>query len=93
MDKEETEKKEMIDLTGYWFANFGADLANAKIEGSRILTLTGLYDPDTFLDVLTKSITDSIPEQARKILEESNQRIVIRAFNRIDNPFAGVKLT
>ena len=86
------EKKEMVDLTGHWFVNFGADLATAKIEGSRIVTLTGSYDPDTFMDVLTKSITDSIPEQAREILEESGQRIVIRAFNRIDNPLVGVKM-
>ena len=81
------EKKEMVDLTGHWFVNFGTKMDRIEIEGSRIVTLTGLYDPDTFLDILTKSITDSLPEAARKILEESSQRIVIRTFNRIDQQF------
>ena len=94
-NKEETDnKKEMVDLTGHWFVNFGAQLVSANIEGSRILTLNGEFDPDDLLDLLVKHITDTLPDEAKKLIEKSEQRIVIRSFNRIDPPIViGAKLT
>ena len=84
MDKEETDKKELVDLTGHWFVYFGVDLEEAKIEGSRILTLNGGFDPDNLIDLLCKHIQDSLPQEAKDIIGRSGQRIVIRSFNRID---------
>ena len=78
--------KNLVDLTGHWFVNFGVDLPEATIEGSRILTLNGGFDPDIFIDVLTAKIQDTLPQNARDIITKSGQRIIIRAFNRIDNP-------
>jgi len=72
-----------INLTGCWFVNFGADLPNGSIEGSRILTLKGDFDPDTLMDVLVENIYNDLPENARKLLNKHKLRIVIRAFNRI----------
>ena len=80
------QEKKLIDLTGHWFVNFGADMQDGKMEGCRILTLNGSFDPDTFIDVLMDSIQQSLPQEAKDALAESKQRIIIRAFNRIDNP-------
>lgn len=86
-NKEETDKKEMVDLTGHWFVYFGVDLEAAKIEGSRILTLNGEFDPDELIDLLVHHIQDSLPQEAKDIISKSSQRIVIRSFNRIDPSF------
>ena len=88
MDKEETDNKEMIDLTGHWFVYFGVDLEEAKIEGSRVLTLNGEFDPDDLIDLLVHHIQDSLPQGAKDIISKSGQRIVIRSFNRIDPSFS-----
>ena len=80
------DKKNMVDLTGHWFVNFGADTEDAKIEGSRILTINGPFDADTLMTTLTEHVQDSLPDPAKKILKKSGQKIVIRAFNRIDAP-------
>ena len=81
------QEKKLIDLTGHWFVNFGVDMQDgSKMEGCRILTLNGGFDPDTFIEVLMDSIQQSLPQEAKDALAESKQRIIIRAFNRIDNP-------
>ena len=72
-----------ICLTGCWFVNFGVDLATAKIEGSRILTLKGNFDPDNLMDILVNAIYEDLPDQAKELLDKANQKPVIRAFNRI----------
>ena len=90
--EEETEKKDMVDLTGHWFVSFGVEVEEAKMEGSRILTLRGEFDPDTLIDVLTSTVQKSMPKYARELLDKYKQKIIIRSFNRIDNPLVGVKL-
>ena len=78
------QEKKLIDLTGHWFVNFGVDMQDgSKMEGCRILTLNGGFDPDTLIDVLVDSIQKSLPQEAKDALAESKQRIIIRAFNRI----------
>ena len=81
------EKNNLVDLTGHWFVNFGADLETAKIEGSRIITLNGTFDVDHLITILVEHIQDSLPQNAKEILkQDGNNKIVIRAFNRMDNP-------
>ena len=80
------QEKKLVDLTGHWFVNFGSDMQDGKMEGCRILTLNGGFDPDTLIDVLVDSIQQSLPQEAKDALAKSKQRIIIRAFNRIDNP-------
>ena len=72
-----------INLTGCWFVHFGADMPDCRIEGSRILSLKGNFDPDTLMDVLVENIYNDLPEKGRELLDKHNQRIVIRTFNRI----------
>lgn len=79
----EHQSSESINLTGCWFVNFGADLPDGSIEGSRILTLKGNFDPDTLMNMLEENIYDVIPERGKEMLNKHNKRIIIRAFNRI----------
>ena len=72
-----------INLTGNWFVHFGADLPDCSIEGSRILTLKGNFDPNNLIDVLVENIYNDLPEKGKEWLNKHKQRIVIRAFNRI----------
>lgn len=89
MENEETDKNtNMIDLTGHWFVYFGADLEDVKIEGSRVITLTGEFDPDELINLLVHHIQDSLPQAAKDIISKGGQRIVIRSFNRIDPSFS-----
>lgn len=74
---------ESINLTGCWFVNFGADLPDCSIEGSRFLSLKGNFNPDTLMDVLVENIYNDLPEKGKEWLNKYKQRIVIRAFNRI----------
>ena len=74
---------ESINLTGNWFVHFGADMPDCSIEGSRILSLKGNFNPDTLIDMLVDNIYKDLPENGRKMLDAHNSRIVIRAFNRI----------
>lgn len=72
-----------INLTGCWFVHFGADLPSMKIEGSRILSLKGNFDPDDLMDIIVDAIYNDIPEKAKELLDKASQKPVIRAFNRI----------
>ena len=72
-----------INLTGNWFVYFGADMPDCSIEGSRILTIKGNFDPDTLIDVLVENIYNDLPEKGKEALDKHNSRIVIRSFNRI----------
>ena len=85
------EEKNMVDLTGHWFVNFGVETPEVKMEGCRVLTLTGNFDPDTLIETLVDSIQKSLPQEAKDALKDTKQRIVIRAFNRIDNPVLSLR--
>ena len=74
---------ERINLTGCWFVNFGLDTLQGKMEGSRIITLKGNFDPDNIIDILTDAIYGDLPDNAKEFVDKSGQRIAIRAFNRI----------
>ena len=74
---------EKINLTGSWFVYFGLDTLQGKIEGCRILTLKGNFDPDNLIDILTDAIYGDLPDNAKEFIDNSGQRVVIRVFNRI----------
>lgn len=74
---------EKINLTGSWFVHFGLDTLQGKIEGSRIITLKGNFNPDNLIDILTDAIYGTLPDNVKEFIDKSGQRIAIRAFNRI----------
>ena len=80
--EEEKEKKD-INLTGHWFVYFGLDTLQGKMEGSRILTLKGNFNPDNIINILTDAIYGDLPDNVKEFIDNSGQRIAIRAFNRI----------
>ena len=79
----EQQSSNSINLTGCRFVYFGADMPDCRIEGSRILTLKGNFDPETLMEVIVKNIYNDLPENGKELLNKHNQGIVIRAFNRI----------
>ena len=72
-----------INLTGSWFVHFGLVSLQGNMEGSRILTLKGNFDPDNLIDILTDAIYGDLPDNAKEFVDGSGQKVVIRAFNRI----------
>ena len=72
-----------INLTGSWFVNFGLDIDQGKIEGCRIITLKGNFNPDTLIDTLVDAIYRDLPDNAREFIDRSGKMLIIRAFNRI----------
>ena len=81
-EQEKTGNK--IDLSGHWFVWFGVELEAGKLEGSRIITLNGKFDPDDILSILIDKIQETLPKYARDFLDEHDRKVVIRSFNRID---------
>ena len=79
MDSEQDEKN-MIDLSGHWLVHFGY---LDKMEGSRIITLNGKFDKDTFLDEIGKHIYDTFDEGVRKTLDDLGVVLVVRNMSRI----------
>ena len=77
-------QKSLIDLTGHWFVSFGVEVDEAKMEGSRIITLNGKFDPDELIDILSAKVQETIPKYAKDILDKYKHKVVIRSFNRID---------
>ena len=75
---------ELVDLTGHWFVSFGVEVDEAKMEGCRIITLKGRFDPDCLIDILTDKVQETLPDYARELLAKYKQKVVLRAFNRID---------
>lgn len=73
-------EKNGIDMTGRWFVHFGY---LDKVEGSRIVTLNGEFDPDDLLDEITKSIYATLDEGIRQALDEMGVVMVIRNLTRI----------
>ena len=56
------------------------------IEGSRIVTLNGTFDPETFIGQLRDKLIETFPQNAKDALKGQPHLLVIRAFNRIDPP-------
>lgn len=64
-----------IRMSGTWLVYFGID---GVIEGSRILTLKGMFDGETMLSEFSNHITASLTEEAQKVIRDSGNNIVIR---------------
>ena len=73
-------EKNGIDMTGSWFVHFGY---LDKVEGSRIVTLNGEFNPDDLLDEISKAIYATLDDGIRKWLDEMGIVLVIRNLNRI----------
>ena len=70
--------KNRVDLTGVWFVNFAV---KGVFEGSRILTLTGMFEKEQLLETFCSYIYDSLPDDIKSLAEKD--KLMIRQFNRI----------
>ena len=73
-------EKNGIDMTGRWFVHFGY---LDKVEGSRIVTLNGEFNPDDLLDEISKAIYATLDDGIRQSLDEMGVVLVIRNLIRI----------
>lgn len=75
--KTETPSKGVdLKLGGTWFVHFGIE---GVIEGSRIMTLKGEFNSETFVGDMADAIKESLPETAKKVIDESGHKgVVIR---------------
>ena len=69
-----------IRMSGKWLVYFGIE---GVIEGSRILTLRGMFDGETMLSDFSNYITASLTEEAQKVIKDSGNNIVIRNLVKI----------
>ena len=79
METKEPDKDE-IDMTGKWFVNFGY---LDKMEGSRIVTLNGLFNQDELLDKISDAVYESFNDDLKRKLDELGAVVVIRNLARI----------
>ena len=69
-----------VDMTGTWLVYFGYGV---YIEGSKLITLGGLFKKETLIEYLIGLITEELPDNAKAILNEHSANIVIRGMNRL----------
>ena len=69
-----------IRMTGKWLVYFGIE---GVIEGSRIVTLRGMFDGETMLSEFSNYLTESLTEEAQKVIRDSGNSIVIRNLVKI----------
>ncbi len=82
------DKSKMSPLTvdGHWFVHFGAgiDADGPKIEGSKVVEITGTFDSDEFLSTLAKSVFDSLPQDTKDLISENGLTLIIKSLSKLD---------
>ena len=81
-------KSKMSPLTvdGHWFVHFGAgiDADSPKVEGSKVVEITGTCDSDEFLDLLSKRVFNSLPQDIKDLISENNLTLIIKSLSKLD---------
>lgn len=81
-------KSKMSPLTidGHWFVHFraGIDADSPKIEGSKIVEITGTFDCDEFLTLLSNKVFDSLSKDAKNLISKNNLALIIRSLSKLD---------
>ncbi len=81
-------KSKMSPLTvdGHWFVHFGAgiDADSPKVEGSKIVEITGTCDSDEFLDLLSNKVFDSLSKDIKDLISENSLVLIIKSLSKLD---------
>lgn len=81
-------KSKMSPLTvnGHWFVHFGAgiDADGPKVEGSKVVEITGTSDCDEFLDLLSKRVFDSLSKDTKDLISENGLVLIIKSLSKLD---------
>ena len=75
-----------LTVDGHWFVHFGAgiDANGPKVEGSKVVEITGTFDSDEFLTLLSKRVFDSLPEDSKDLISENGLALIIRSLSKLD---------
>ena len=81
-------KSKMSPLTvdGHWFVHFGAgiEVDGPKIEGSKVVEITGTFDSDEFLSTLAERVFDSLPQDIKDTISENGLTLLIKSLSKLD---------
>ena len=81
-------KSTMSPLTvdGHWFVHFGAGINadSPKVEGSKVVEITGTFDSDEFLDLLSKRVFDSLSQDIKDLISENDLTLIIKSLSKLD---------
>ena len=82
----EKSKMSPLTLNGHWFVHFGAGLEaeGPKVEGSKVIEITGTFDCDEFLDMLAKKVFDALPQDIADVISENGLTLIIRSMSKLD---------
>lgn len=69
---ENKSKMSPLTLNGHWFVHFGAgiDTDGPKVEGSKVVEITGTFDGDEILDLLSKKVFDSLSKDIKDLISK-----------------------
>ena len=73
-------------VNGHWFVHFGAGISadSPKVEGSKIVEITGTFDGDEFLDLLSKRVFDSLSQAIKDLISENDLTLIIKSLSKLD---------
>lgn len=79
-------KVSSLTVDGHWFVHFraGIDADNPKIEGSKVVEITGTFDSDEFLTLLSNKVFDSLPKDMKDLISKNGLTLIIRSLNKLD---------
>ena len=75
-----------LTVDGHWFVHFGAGIEadGPKVEGSKVVEITGTFDSDEFLILLSKRVFDSLPQDSQDIISENGLALIIKSLSKLD---------
>ena len=83
---ENKSKVSPLTVDGHWFVHFraGIDADSPKIEGSKVVEITGTFDSDEFLTLLSNKVFDSLSKDAKNLISKINLALIIRSLSKLD---------
>lgn len=75
-----------LTLDGHWFVHFGAgiDADGLKVEGSKVVEITGTCDSDEFLDLLSNKVFESLPKDTKDLISKNGLVLIIKSLSKLD---------
>lgn len=83
---ENKSKVSPLTVDGHWFVHFGAgiDADSPKVEGNKIVEITGTCDSDEFLTLLSNKVLDSLPKDTKDLISENSLTLIIKSLSKLD---------
>ena len=84
--RKDQSKMSPLTVNGHWFVHFGAGInaGDPKVDGCKVVEITGTFDSNEFLTLLTKKVFDSLPQDTKDLISKNNLMLVIKSLSKID---------